>query len=160
MKTTRYNHPKRTARSLVLSLFALLFFAGIAVAQDIPQSQVPSVVVNAFQKSFPKVYDVEWERDGNYYKVEFETGLIGLDHDVWYDETGKMIRHKEEISRRDLPQAVTAAINRDFAGYRVDDVAKITEGDAVTYTLEVKKAYEEWKVAIDAGGNVLHKMAD
>jgi hypothetical protein len=144
----------------LMGLFVLTLFANTATAQDIPQSQVPSVVVNAFQKAFPKAYDVEWERDGSYYKVEFETGLIGLDHEVWYDETGKMIRHKEEISKSDLPQAVTAAINRDFAGYRVDDVEKIAEGDTVTYILELKKGYEEWKVAFDQAGNVLHKVAD
>ncbi len=147
-------------KSILIGAFVLKFFANTAFGQDIPQSQVPSVVVNNFQQTFPKAFDVEWEIDGENYKVEFETGLLGRDHDVWYDKTGKLIRHKEEISKSDLPQKVLAAINGDFSSYRVDDLKRNTEGDKVTYMLELKTFTEEWKVAFDAEGNVLSKIAD
>ncbi len=147
-------------RSFLIGAFALQLFASTAFGQDIPQSQVPSVVVNSFQQKFPKAFDVEWELDGENYKVEFETGLLGTDHDAWYDKTGKLIRHKKKISKSDLPQKVLAKINSDFSGYRVDDVKKITEGNKVTYTLELKTFTEEWKVAFDSEGNVLSKVAD
>lgn len=140
--------------------FTLALFANIATAQDLPQSQVPSSVVNSFQESFPTAFDVEWELDGENYKVEFETGILGKDHDAWYDKTGRLIRHKEEISKDELPQKVLARINSDFSGYRIDDVKKITEGNTTTYTLELKSATQEWKVAFDSEGNVLRKVAD
>jgi hypothetical protein len=117
-------------------------------------------VVNSFQKSFPKASDVEWEMDGVNYKVEFETGMLGTDHDAWYDNTGKLIRQKEEISKTDLPQKVSSKLSSDFSGYRVDDVKKITEGNKVTYTLELKTLTEEWKVAFDSEGTMLSKVAD
>lgn len=147
-------------RAFLIGSFALALFANTAFGQDIPQSQVPSVIVNNFQQTFPKAYDIEWELDGENYKVEFETGLLGTDHDVWYDKTGKLVRHKEEISKSDLPQKVLAKINSDFSGYRVDDVKKITEGKKTTYTLELKTFSEEWKVAFDSEGNILSKVAD
>lgn len=147
-------------RAFLIGSFALALFANTAFGQDIPQSQVPSVIVNNFQQTFPKAYDIEWELDGENYKVEFETGLLGTDHDVWYDKTGKLVRHKEEISKSDLPQKVLAKINSDFSGYRVDDVKKITEGKKTTYTLELKTFSEEWKVAFDNEGNILSKVAD
>jgi len=140
--------------------FTLALFANIATAQDLPQSQVPSSVVNSFQESFPTAFDVEWELDGENYKVEFETGILGKDHDAWYDKTGRLIRHKEEISKDELPQKVLARINSDFSGYRIDDVKKIAEGNTTTYTLELKSATQEWKVAFDSEGNVLRKVAD
>jgi hypothetical protein len=147
-------------RIFLIGSFALALFVNTATAQDLKQSQVPSLIVNSFQKSFPKTSDVEWELDGEYYKVEFETGLFGTDHDAWFDKTGKLIRHKEEISKSGLPQKVLAKINSDFKGYRVEDVKKITEGDKVTYTLDLETISEEWKVAFDSNGNVLSKVAD
>lgn len=145
---------------ILMVSFALAVFANTVSAQDLHPSQVPSIIINNFQKSFPKAFDVEWELDGMYYKVEFETGLLGTDHDAWYDQTGKLIRHKEEIAKSDLPQKVQSKINSTFSGYRIDDVEKITEGNKVSYTFELKSWKEEWKVAMDSEGNILSKIAD
>ncbi len=147
-------------KTFLIGAFALSFIASSAFGQDIPQSQVPSLIVNSFQQTFSKAFDVEWELKGDLYKVEFETGLLGTDHDAWYDKTGKLVRHKEEISKSDLPQKILAKINSDFSGYRIDDVKKITEGSKVTYSLELKTFTEEWKVAFDENGNLLSKVAD
>lgn len=146
--------------TFLIGSFVLALFANTAVAQDLHKSQVPSLVVNSFQKTFPKAYDVEWELDGENYKVEFETGLLGVDHDAWYNKTGALIRHKEEISKSELPRKVLAKINSDFSGYRIDDVKKITESGKVTYTLELKTITEEWKVAFDKEGTILSKVED
>ncbi|MCZ2443728.1 MAG: PepSY-like domain-containing protein [Flavobacteriales bacterium] len=145
---------------ILISSFAFTCFANTAFGQDIPQSQVPSVIVNNFQQTFPKAFDVDWELKGDNYKVEFETGLLGADHEAWYDKAGKLVQHKEEISKSDLPQKVLTKISSDFSSYRVEDVKKITEGNKVTYTLELKTLTEEWKVAFDSNGNVLSKVAD
>jgi len=146
---------------LFKAAFVVLFLSTqTALAQDIPQSQVPSVVVNKFQQSFPKAVDVEWELDGDLYKVEFETGLLRYDHDAWYDRTGKLIRHEEEISRTSLPAKVLVKISQSFSGYRMDDIKKITEDNKVTYVIELKSLLEDWKVAIDSEGTILHKVRD
>jgi len=142
------------------STLVLTLFANTIIGQDIPQSQVPSIILNHFQQSFPKAFHVEWEMQGDIYDVDFETGLLGLDHEVWYDKTGKLVRHKEEISKSDLPKKVTAKIKSDYKGYRVDDVKKITESDKVFYTLELHSLTKEWKVAFDPEGNILSQFAD
>src|SRR5690606_17681818 len=147
-------------KHFIFGLAAILFFGGTAIAQDIPQSQVPAGVVSNFQKAFPNATDVEWEMDGHLYKVEFEIGTQKFDHDVWYDDAGQLLKHKEEISRNSLPRQVAAVIKQEFKGYRIDDVEKITEGDKVTYKLEVKSRTEEWNLTLDADGNVLTKVAD
>ena len=141
-------------------LLASTFFVQHASAQDVHKSQVPSLIINNFQKAFPKVYDVEWELEGENYKAEFETGLFSTDHDAWYSKTGKLIRHKEEISKNDLPKKVLAKLSNSFSSYRVEDVKKITENNKVTYTLELKTFTEEWKAAFDNAGNILSKVAD
>ena len=146
--------------NFLIGVIALLFFASTTHGKDLPKSQVPSLVINSFQQAFPKAFDIDWELDGELYKVDFEIGLLGTHHDVWYDKAGKLVRHKEEISKSDLPQKVLAKIKSDFSGYRIDDVKKITEGNVTSYTLELKRITKEWKMAFDADGNILSQIAD
>lgn len=143
-----------------IAVLAFLFSTTMSLAQDIPQNQVPSLVLNSFQQSYSKAFDLEWELDGDKYKVEFELGLPGTDHEIWYDQNGKLLRHKEEISKGDLPKAVQKKLKIGYSSYRIDDVKKITEGTVATYTLEVKNLSEEWKLALDTEGNELSKIAD
>jgi hypothetical protein len=132
-----------------------------ANAQKLPPTQVPAPVQAAFTKSFPNAMDVKWKLSGTQYKVDFETGLFFTDHEAWYDASGKLLRHEEEISSSDLPAAVIAAINTEFPGYRVDDAERITMDGVVSYVVELKmKGYQEWKVAYDASGKQLQKLAD
>jgi hypothetical protein len=143
-----------------IAVLAFLFSTTASLAQDIPQNQVPSLVLNSFQQSYSKAFDVEWELDGEKYMVEFELGLPGTDHEIWYDRSGKLLRHKEEISKGDLPRAVQIKLKTNYSSYRIDDVKKITEGAVATYTLEVKNLTEEWKLALDTEGNELSRIAD
>src|SRR6478609_6371041 len=92
---------RKMKKLILISSFAFTCFANTVFGQDVPQSQVPSLVVNNFQQSFPKAFDVEWELEGENYKVEFETGLLRDDHEALYDKAGKLLRHKEEISQSD-----------------------------------------------------------
>lgn len=146
----------------IVLIAAMAFLAATrpTYAQDIPQNQVPSLVLNNFQQSFKKALDIEWELDGEKYSVAFEIGIPGSDHEIWYDPTGKLLRHKKEISKNDLPKTVLEKLKSEYKSYRVDDVKKISEGGLDTYTLEVKTLTEEWKLTIDSQGNVTNKMAD
>ncbi len=141
---------------------ALLFtlFAGAVFGQKLHKSQVPSVILNGFHQQFPNARDVEWKLDQKIYKVEFETGIRFYDHTVWYNESGKMIRHKEEIPKRQLPKAVQQAISREFKGYFASDVKRITEGKKVIYSMEMKRLSEEWKINVDSSGKILSKVYD
>lgn len=142
-------------------VIAAMGFAPAANAQKLPPTQVPAPVQAAFTKAFPNAMDVEWKMRGTQYKVEFETGLFFTDHEAWYDASGKLLRHEEEISPGDLPAAVTSAIATEFPGYRIDDTERITIDGVVSYVVELKmKGYQEWKVAYDASGKQLQKLVD
>lgn len=122
-------------KTVFFSVVATAMVSITAMAQDIPQSQVPSLIVNDFQQKFPKARRVEWELKGDQYKVEFETGILGDDHDVYYSRDGKLVHHKEEISKSDLPKNVLSKISKDFGGYRADDIEKISENGRVNYKM-------------------------
>lgn len=139
---------------------AALLLANAAYAQKLPQAQVPSVIVNSFQKTFPKVMDVEWNKKGELYKVEFETGLQHKNHDAWYNSSGNLVKHTEELTSSELPAQVQTKINSDYKDYKLDDIEKITEGGKETYQVELKKRPEQWKIVFDTTGNILNKKAD
>jgi len=147
-------------KSILLTFAAgLLFSAGSLHAQDIPTSQVPSVIANKFATQYPKAKDIDWERKGELYNVEFELGR-NIDHEIWYDSKGVIVRHKEDIAKSSLPAAVTSKLAKDFKGYRIDDPEKITEGGKVTYKLELKSFTKDWDIVIDSQGNILKQKED
>ncbi|SFO01941.1 Putative beta-lactamase-inhibitor-like, PepSY-like [Paenimyroides ummariense] len=147
-------------RFYLTALFVSVFIGKKAAAQDLNYNEVPSVIINSFNKTFPKAFDAEWELDGGYYKAEFEIGVFGTDHDIWYDKKGRLIKHTEEISKNELPKNILKMINSGFIGFRIDDVKRITEYGKTTYTMELKSFTEEWKAAFDHNGNLLSKVAD
>ena len=147
-------------KKIILALTTgLLLFVGNVMAQDIPQSQVPSVILNKFKSDFPKAKDIEWELQSEMYNVEFEIGR-SVDHEIWYDKSGNLIKHKEDISKNDLPSTVSAVLQKDFKGYKIDDVEKLTEGSAVTYKMELNSMNKDWDIVMDANGKILKQKAD
>jgi len=153
---------RSSARTLGLAIAAsTALFSLSASAQDLLASQVPAPVQAAFAKAFPNAMDVDWDLKGTQYKVEFETGLLFTDHEAWYDASGKLLRHEEEISVSDLPAAVASAVQAEFPGYRIDDMERITVDGTVSYVVELKlKGQPEWKVAYSAEGKQLQKVQD
>lgn len=144
---------------ILTMVVGLLLSAGNLMAQDLPKSQVPSVIANKFAAQFPKARDIDWERKGELYNVEFELDR-NMDHEIWYDKDGQLVKHKEDINKSNLPAGVTKALQRDFKGYRVDDIEKITEGTAVTYKMELDSFTKDWNIVMDANGKILQQNAD
>ena len=137
------------------SLIFAMCIAGLSpvvIAQDIPQEQVPSLVLNAFQSKFSNATDVEWEKKGDLFKVEFEIG--SLDHDLWIDKTGNIKKHKEEFSKTNLPEAVNQKIKTEFSGYRIDDVDKIETDGKVFYQVELDGKSDDRDVLFSSDGSV------
>lgn len=142
-----------------LSILLLLAATSCAsFAQDIAQKDVPAVVVNAFQQKFPNQANVEWELKRGLYEAEFE--IKTMDHSVYLDSTGKVVKHKQEIAETELPAAVMATIKKDFAGYKLEDPKKIEEGTTVTYKVELEKGTDERKVTFGTDGKVIVNKAD
>ena len=124
-------------------------------AQDIPQSQVPSVVANQFSIDFPKAKDVEWELKNDVYNVDFEQGW-SKDFEAWYSANGTLIRLEEELlSKSELPKAVITSIEEKFPTYRIDDVTKITKNEEITYKVEIEKGNQERSLYFNENGTII-----
>lgn len=146
-------------RKIFIIIIALFLGFNAGFAQKIPSSQVPSLVLNHFNQSFPKAYDVEWKIKNDQYYAEFDTRR-SIDHEAWYDQYGKLLKHKEDISTRKIPAAIQSAVKNNYKGFRMEDAKKITTGTSVQYTVELKSPKQDWKVWFNENGTVLQQHAD
>lgn len=143
-------------KTIAIQLMAVIFLGpGTVLAQDIPESQVPSVILNSFKKEFPKANDVEWELEGEHYNVDFEIGWF-TDYEAWFSASGKVMRYTMEISDGDLPKAVTHAIKNQYKGYRLDDAKKIIENGVETYEVEIEKGNDERDLTFSKEGKLIN----
>jgi hypothetical protein len=127
-------------------------------AQDVAAANVPSVVLNTLQTKFTNAADLEWEMDGDLFKAEFEIGT--RDHKAWIDKAGVIKKHKEDISKNDLPAAIKQNIEKDFKSYRIDDVDKIESDGNVFYQVELDGSPDDRKLLFTPDGKVLENRAD
>lgn len=139
-----------------IQIMIVIFLSSTSIfAQDILESQVPSVILNNFKKDFPKAKDVEWDRQGDQYNVDFEIGWV-TDYEAWYSSSGKLNKYTKEISEKDLPKAVKNLIKNQYKGYHIDDVKKITENGLETYDVEIKKGNDELELILSGKGKLIN----
>ncbi len=64
--------------------------------------------IREFEKMYPDAWDVEWEYEGLYWEVSFETGKRpdGTEHSAWFDESGNWVMTKTEMAYSAVPQKV------------------------------------------------------
>lgn len=130
----------------------------VSCAQEISSNKVPSVILNAFSAEFDFAEDVEWERSGAIYHVEFEKNK--RDYDVWYDETGNKVKFEEEFSIQELPTLVIEKIKSDYVAYTLDDAKRITEKGQTFFIIELDGSPSDKVVKIDALGNIMDSWND
>lgn len=122
-------------KKLILnSIAGLATFA--ACSQDIPATEVPSVVVNAFNSSFKNATDVEWEKKNNLYEVDFD--INRTDFTALIDPKGTLVMQKQDLNIRSLPAAVKSAVNAKYKGYRIDDADLLQKAGKRYYQLELE----------------------
>jgi len=133
---------------LIAGLFVLT-----ASAQDLPSHQVPSVVINAFKSKFPKASDVDWERGKAHFEVEFE--IDRLDHEVWLDREGTILRHQQEVKVRSLPEKIKTSVRDLYPRYRIIEADKLQTEKVTAYKLELISFTKKTEIIVDEKGKVL-----
>lgn len=137
-------------------LAVFLFATSVTMAQDMNTADVPANLKSAFSTEYATATDVEWEKELDNYKVEFD--LNRVDHEVWYDASANMVKKEQDVAEADLPQAIKDAIKSNYVGYRVDDVDMIWQNNSTSYEVELEKGNEEKHVTFDKNAKVLNEM--
>lgn len=143
----------------ILKTSLLFLFASFAMhAQDLKKEEVPANLISSFEKEFTNVSDVEWEKDMDNYKVEFD--LDRQEQEVWYTPNGKEVKREVEIMSSQLPNSILSTLKNKFASFEIEDIEMTTINNEVTYEVEVENSNKEMVLTLDKNGKVLSERLD
>jgi hypothetical protein len=117
-----------------LLVFALLL--GSASAQSISQSNVPAVVLNAFQLKFPNADDVKWKLDKGNYRVDYRVN--NKPNRLTMDFKGNVLKHTQDLYFSQIPKAVLETIRSRVVYFDVNDADRQEVNGKATYAINFK----------------------
>ena len=141
----------KKATLFLAAMFAITFVN----SQNISDKDVPSTVKSAFQKQYPNIKKVKWEKEKANYEAGFESNKT--EYAVLIDASGNILETEAGIKVDELPVKVKAYVLKNYPGQRVKEAAKITKADGeINYEAEVKGK----DVIFDAAGNFIKEDKD
>jgi hypothetical protein len=140
----------------IAAIITLALFTGAAQAQHLKESEVPAPVVKGFHDSYKDVNAKSWEKEKNgTYEVEFTSNKT--EHAAIYSPEGQLLWFKEEISATALPKTVNEYLDKNYSGYKIEEVKRSTmpTGDN-HYEVEIKKGKDELELTFDSLGSFVN----
>lgn len=141
---------------IIKVFLSVLLSVGLFAFGTVQGDKVPQKVKEAFQKKFPTVSSVDWEKESdNEWEAEFKMNKIKYSSNFLEDGTWKETEH--EISKKDIPQNIKNALMTEFPGYEIEE-AEIFETKAGTfYEFEIEKGKSELEVVLTMDGKIIKK---
>lgn len=123
---------KKLALMMVAAMITSLTFA-----QKIQEKDVPLAVKRAFEKHYPNIKEVKWDKEEE--KVEASFDLNKIDNSVLFDEKGNILETEVEIELNQLPKGILEYVATNYKEQKVKEVAKITDAKGIIfYEVEIK----------------------
>lgn len=140
----------------VVAVSIILFFGGIAVAQDEEGAVIPDQVVEAFNCLYPSMTNVAWDFEDVNYSASFK--LDGKAVSLLFDEYGNVIKVKNEIRFFELPPDVNQLISKEYAGWTIGKASHIDSSGTDYYETEVEKNDQTMVLVFNRHGGLLVKV--
>jgi len=143
-------------KKIIVLLSACLLISLMGYTQKITPDKVPAPVKQAFAKKFPGATDVKYEMEKKDYEINFKDK--GVEMSANFDATGKWLETETEIKVSDLPKEVSASVAKNFAGFKISEIAKTETPDkGLIYEMDLKKDKEGFEVQFSPKGDILKK---
>lgn len=136
-------------------IFMTMLVAGLMIscdADDNPNVETPSVVLNTFQSNFPNALDIEWEKARENFEVEFE--LDQIEHTALLSSDGMLIKYKYDMLLSELPETVRQYLKANYETNEIDDVEALNVDESVYYQVEIDKILSSDKVILNSNGEI------
>jgi Putative beta-lactamase-inhibitor-like, PepSY-like len=148
------------AASVVAVALAVLSFTAAAWADEekIPLDKVPKVVLDAVKAKYPGAELVGAAKETVKDKVEYEVifKYKGHNYDVILTPEGKITVIEKEIPVKDLPKAVTKALDEKYPKATYKKAEELTKGNDVSYEVVLVTAQgSQVEVVLDPTGKIL-----
>ena len=140
----------------IVAIAAMLFFGGVAVAQEATGVQVPEPVKDAFTCLYPGVNRVSWEFDDVNYSASFK--LDGKAVSMLFDEYGSLVEVKNEIKLYELPLDVNHLLKKEYSDWRIGSASQIHSNGTAYFETVVEKEEETMVLVFNQHGGLLLKM--
>jgi hypothetical protein len=131
--------------------------------EDVSLSSLPAVVQEVVKREFAgaRVTSID---DDDYegidaYEIEGETP-DGKELEIMVGKDGTLYQKEEEISSRDLPAPVLAAVKKELGNAQPEEFKRITERDKVLYEIEAEVSGKEIELKIAADGTIIDKEVE
>jgi len=139
-------------------LFILMLLATplIGCDNDVASSEIPSVVENTFESHFPYAMDVEWEKKGDDFEVDFE--VEKTDYSARIDPAGTMLGYKYEIAHEAIPASILAFLNTEYSNKKWDDPEILVQDKNSYYQIEIDGFLNDKKIVLDSEGKSIENI--
>lgn len=125
------------AMKKILVFAVAIFSSTLIYGQKISEKDVPASIKAAFQKQYPGISKVKWEKEKENFEAEFESNKT--ESSALFDASGKLLESEVEIKLNELPVGVAEYVKSHYKGQKVKEAAKITDANGtITYEAEIK----------------------
>ena len=141
-------------KKLLVLFVCMALVVGVSATNQ-KEEKIPAAAKSGFAAKFPTAQKVKWsmEKPGEF---EAEFTLNDVETSALVDAKGTLLETEAEIKESELPQAVKATIAKDFTGYKLDEIEKVTDmKGTITYEMEVAKGKEKHEVTFDMAGKIV-----
>lgn len=150
-------------KKLIVIIASLVAALAIVSCDKYEDGKPSKDVRNEFSRMYPSAWDVEWENQGAYWEVSFETGSRpdGTDHKAWYDKGGNWIQTCTEVLLSAVPQSVKDYLmaSEFGTGQFEDNDAEFFETQSGNfYRFDIRMGGREIDVDVTEDGKVSQAM--
>jgi Putative beta-lactamase-inhibitor-like, PepSY-like len=144
-------------KKIMIILSACLLISILGYSQKTNVDKVPAPVKEAFAKKYPAATNVKYEMEKKDFEVTFSDK--GVEMSANFDATGKWLETETEMKAADLPKEVSVSVGKNFAGFKISEVAKTETPDkGLIYEMDLKKDKEAYEVQFSQKGEILKKV--
>lgn len=113
--------------------WALLATTTISFAQ----MNIPSQVLEAFNKDHKNISNVKWDKEKSNYEASFK--INGVDNSMLFDSKGTILEKEVAISKELLPKGILSYVSKKYNAEKIKGAAKINSTkEGLIYEVEIK----------------------
>jgi hypothetical protein len=137
----------------IISLFTALLLFSLSVCGQAGKD-APAKVKSAFSQKFPSVTKVEWGKEGDK-EWEADFKLDGKEYSANFDNEGKWLETEYEITAKELPAAVKTTLDKESAGYKIEESVVTETSELKAYEFVIAKGKVKMELVIDENGKLV-----
>ena len=121
----------------LMLLSAMLFTISFSACS---QKQPSGDIQKAFNEKFPTAKSVKWDmEEENEWEAEFK--MDGAEMSAVFDAKGVWLETEKEISKKQIPEAIKATLDRDYQGYKVEEIEWLETPEQNGFELKIQSKF-------------------